>query len=534
MKKILIIIILVTLTSSVNYAIEITEDYTAEELNTYIDALGEEYNEITVETLGESYLGKSIKALRLKNTNTIYDEEIPYNKGIYHFLVLGGVHARERVNPKLLVKQIEYYAEEKLMPENMVIHYIPLVNPDGYDLSLFEGISTEHLESIEDQNYPRWKSNIRGVDINRNFPDVYLDLETLTWKDSWGRVDNKAYISEEPSGKYYFGDFAGSEVETQIMMNYMNRYKFEMFLDYHSQGEVLFASKWFMSDAFNEKTLTLANTIVDLNGYAIPKRTGGYSSGFTSNYMVNRHRVPSITIETTKTRDLPYLSDVEEIKAYEENKDVTLEVFKKAIALNKFGSFKTYDSLGYFFDDYHSEGVAKAYAKIYDLTIKNYVGLPLEHHDDFISEWAVKSIDELIRLDLLSADLMTGYQSDISVRDFLKGLKRINEERYLTYEPTDLVKMLSNNKKMSRIEASYILYTYLDGEQYDIPSVDFKDTHQLFEKYKEAVNFVNYYGLINGKSKDEFTPMKHLTKEEAAIIFLRVFRLDEKEVFSNE
>lgn len=527
MKKILVSMILLLVLSSVNFALDITKDYSSEEINELIDTLDHSYEEITVETLGESYLGHSIKGIQLKNTETKFDQAVRYNKGIYHFLVIGGVHGRERVNPKLLIKQIEYYAKNKLIPENMVIHYIPLVNPDGYDLSLFEGHETDFLNSISDKNYPRWKSNIRGVDINRNFPDMYLDLESYTWKDAWGHVDNDAYKSEEPSGEFYFGLYPGSEVETQIIMEYMNRYKFEMSLDYHSQGEVLYVEKWFMSDDFNKKSMALADRIMDLNNYIIPRETGEYSSGFSTNYMINRHRTPSITIETTRTRNLPYLTNHEEVDAYEENRDVTLEVFKKAMQLKKFGYYKTYDSSGYFFDDYENEGIAKAYADRFGLVIKEYNGIPIEHLDDFVSEWAVQSIKELISVGVVNIDLSKGYQRDISVEDFLDSIKRIDEKRYLAYDQPEIIEVLSNHQHMNRIQASYILYTYLDGDQYNYEPINYKDIDILLEKYKEAIYFVNKIGLITGYPNNEFRPMSNLTKEEAAIILLRLFYLDD-------
>src|SRR6056297_2955741 len=199
MKKLISIICLLFMVSSTSFALDITKDYSAQALNEYIDDLSDTYDEIDVEILGNSYLGKPIKVIQLKNISTQYNKDTRYTQGIYHFLVIGGIHGRERVNPKLLLKQIEYYAHNKVLPKNMVIHYIPLVNPDGYDLSLFEGLNTEFLENILDQNYPRWKSNIRGVDINRNFPDTYLDLKTMTWKNFWGREDDLRYKSEVPS-----------------------------------------------------------------------------------------------------------------------------------------------------------------------------------------------------------------------------------------------------------------------------------------------------------------------------------------------
>lgn len=534
MKKLLTLIMLLIILTSVSFSLDITNQYSATELNNLIEQLDDLYSEITIETLGVSYLNQPIKVLQLKNSETIYEKEKRYNKGIFHFLVFGGIHGRERLNPKLLLKQIEYYAKNELIPRNMVIHYIPLGNPDGYSLSLLNGFETDFLKGIDDKNYSRWKSNIRGVDINRNFPDIYLDLKTLTWNDAWGRVDKKRFKSDAPSGEYYFGPYAGSEVETQILMNYMNRHKFEMFLDYHNQGEVLFVNKWFMSDEFNRKSLILADTIMSFNGYIKHKESGEYSSGFTTNYMANRHRTPSITIETARTRNLPYLSDGEELKAYEENKDVTVEVFKKAIEQKIFGPYKTYDASGYFFDDYANESIAKAYSAKFNLEIKDYEGIPLEHLDDFMSDWAVKSTKELINLGLLSIDLSKGYQSDISVEDFLISLEEINQERYLVYEQPDIIKSLDENEKINRIQASYILYTFLDGDQYDLTPVNFEDIDNLLDEYNKAVYFVNEIGLINGYPDNKFKPMSKLSKEEAAIILLRLFQLENKGVLSNE
>jgi hypothetical protein len=307
-----------------------------------------------------------------------------------------------------------------------------------------------------------------------------------------------------------------------------------MFLDYHSQGEVLYVDKWFMSDAFNQRSLDLAQVIMDLNGYIIPRDTGEYSSGFSTDYMINRHRIPSITIETTRTRNLPYLKDVEENNAYEENKDVTLEVFKKTIENKTFGYFKTYDDTGYFFDDYDHEHIAKAYAEKYNLKIKGYNGLPLEDLDDFVSEWAIQSINELISLGVLNIDLSKGFQSDISVEDFLDSIQRIDERRYASYEKPEIIDVLSSSEHMSRVQASYILYTFLDGEGYDVKTINYEDIDNLLDKYKKAIYFVNKIGLITGYPDDNFRPLSTLTKEEAAVILLRLFRLDNKGAISYE
>jgi hypothetical protein len=70
--------------------------------------------------------------------------------------------------------------------------------------------------------------------------------------------------------------------------------------------------------------------------------------------------------------------------------------------------------------------------------------------------------------------------------------------------------------------------TYLEGEEYELKPRDYEDIESLLDKYKDSIYFVNKMGLINGYPDNKFRPMKLLTKEEAAVILLRLFHLDNK------
>jgi g-D-glutamyl-meso-diaminopimelate peptidase len=272
----IIFLMLIILSVSVSFStvdniieIDMKKDYSTKQLNSILEQIKLIYpNRVEIETLGNSYGKLEIKVIRIKKVTTTYDFTKRYNKGVSNYLITGGIHGRETVNAKLLIKQIIYYLENNLIPDNVVLHYIPLINPDGYELSLFGPDNIEnasyYLGQIDDLNYLRWKSNLRGTDINRNFPDIYLNLDTMKWIDIRGQTSSDLYVSENPSGAYYFGKEAGSEVETLCVMNYIKRYRLDGSVDYHSQGNVIYWRKWFMSKQYNNKVNKLVKQISNM------------------------------------------------------------------------------------------------------------------------------------------------------------------------------------------------------------------------------------------------------------------------------
>lgn len=96
----------------------------------------------------------------------IYDFAIGNPDAEESLLIVSTLHAREYICSAVMMKEIQYYLENynrtvggvkmSNVLKKMQIHYIVMANPDGVTIS-----QTKHS---------RWKSNGRGVDLNRNFP----------------------------------------------------------------------------------------------------------------------------------------------------------------------------------------------------------------------------------------------------------------------------------------------------------------------------------------------------------------------------
>jgi murein tripeptide amidase MpaA len=156
-------------------------------------------------------------------------------------LFIGGLHARELINPDALVtlalKLCQAYATNsdltfgnktysagviKLIIEGMDLFIFPLVNPDG----------REHVQSPT--GYAMWRKNRRinpnttciGVDLNRNFD--------FLWQFTIGQT------SSNPCSDTYKGASAFSEPETRNVRYLLDTYKnICCYMDVHSYSQLV-------------------------------------------------------------------------------------------------------------------------------------------------------------------------------------------------------------------------------------------------------------------------------------------------------
>lgn len=297
-----------------------------------------------------------------------------------HFFIEGGIHSRENVSPIMLLKIIETYAkdyqDESLLKEvNMksylsenVLHILPLTNPDGYDLSNF-GLSalTYKARQLATKNdlrpYEDLKANINGVDLNRNFPSVYYDINDDQFKDIWNLKDN-AFVSNDPSGSFYPGDYPASEIETKILMDYIIAYDFRNYLSFHSRGEIIYYYKWMLSQHHNKQSKTLAEGISEDGGNGYAPYYGGIeesSTGYLTDYSAMVTLKPSVTIESVDgEEDLPAHNGLI-IDAYYKNLFVPLKAIDHGRAIG-YHPFRLYLNNRYV-RDYYEEVYGQAMAE---------------------------------------------------------------------------------------------------------------------------------------------------------------------------
>ncbi len=268
-------------------------------------SLAEQYNTILqYVTIGTSHDNRDIVLLKL-------------GIGKQYMVCCSGVHARETVNPMVLLAIIEYYADlyanykqqkidlkSKLyddkqyymeeygqmlygacineLLQTFTILFVPMLNPDGYMIALdgFEAIRDLKLrEQCRTMGIDAkvWKYNARGVDINRNFP-------CRLWKPKNDK------------------DYAASEQETQALVYLFHEYRTRGFLDFHSRGRQIYYYRSMLTDSYNNRQLAIAKRLKKVTGYILmpPEEEieAGDTGGNTVHYYSERFHKPALTIET--------------------------------------------------------------------------------------------------------------------------------------------------------------------------------------------------------------------------------------------
>ncbi len=276
---------------------------------------------LSLEIIGYSEDLKPIYVIRL--TKDIYNyEDVDYVEKS-HILIDGGVHSRETFNPAAVLKMVEdyvidYYDDNYLPNYNVhellqtsVMHFIPLANPDGFDVAK-RGIATIDSPILRQninllipnlRNY-RLKANIRGVDINRNFEDLFYDVKVGKWVDQWGNSD-VLWPTIVPGEDYFMGYAPATEAETKTLMTYMLSYDFRAYVTYHSMGQVIYYWVDHLGPEYYATNRLFANIAQKITNYKmmVPNTYSEY--GYSTHYFGNNTLKPALTIETTASNVFP-------------------------------------------------------------------------------------------------------------------------------------------------------------------------------------------------------------------------------------
>jgi g-D-glutamyl-meso-diaminopimelate peptidase len=290
-------------------------DYTFEIMERDIKGLKIRYPFIEVGIAGKSVLGKNLYYIKLGNGPI----EVFYN---------GAHHALEWIGAPLLMKFIEnfsrgYSNNAYLQGYNIrdlwsrsSIYIMPMVNPDGVDLVL-SGLQRDNpyynrLLVWNDTGQPFsqvWNANIRGVDLNRNYP--------ASWEEA--KAQEPSLGINGPGPTRYGGPSPLSEPETQAVVNFTRQHNFKLVIAYHTQGRVIY---WLYKGIRPPRALEIANIFSDITGYvvsAVPYEAAyaGYKDWF-----VEQYRRPGYTFEVGIGKNPISIAQFDRI--YRENEGVLL------------------------------------------------------------------------------------------------------------------------------------------------------------------------------------------------------------------
>ena len=310
----------------VNLAEKYTYDMMVQDLANLQARYGDSHMKINV--IGTSLDGRNLYEAILGNPNAKK-----------HVLIHAGIHAREYMNPLLVMKQLEYGLEYydqgvydgqylKAILNNVAVHFVPMVNPDGILISQYgvDALQSQELKQVVRQCYEDdlaqgitssaferyllyWKANARGVNLNGNFPA------------NWDIVGSPS----KPSFASYKGDSVLSEPESQALANLMNSREWAATVSYHSMGNIIY---WdYEGNRVQQESNELATLIGNSTGYRL---SGTVShGGFKDWAQIKDNPVPSVTIETGGVTCPMPLSEYEDV--WERNKMVWALVAKYAM-----------------------------------------------------------------------------------------------------------------------------------------------------------------------------------------------------------
>lgn len=206
------------------------------------------------------------------------------NKNFHTAFFVASVHARENISSDLVCKMIEDGLFDDI--KNFNLSFVLMANPDGVELSQNGVLSAPkkyQKKLIEmnknSTNFSLWKANGRGVDLNNNF-------------DAKFKTNVNSFM---PSSSGYIGKFAESENETKAIVKYLKKIKPFIVICYHSKGEEIYYN-FFQSGDRLERDKNIAERFAKSTGYVIknPEKT---SSGGLKDYVVEKLKIPSLTIE---------------------------------------------------------------------------------------------------------------------------------------------------------------------------------------------------------------------------------------------
>ena len=215
-------------------------------------------------------------------------------------------HANEWITTLILLKFAEELAQaardqEKIydrdarkLLEDVTIYMVPLVDPDGADLvtgAIVPGEGQYEAARYLAERYPQipfpegWKANLLGVDLNLQFPALWLRAREIKFAQGFTQPGPRDYVGRAPL----------SQRESRAVSQYTEEVNPALILAFHTQGQVIY---WKFQDYEVSGARALGEEFARLSGYELADVP--YNSGFAGykDWFIQNFRKPGFTIET--------------------------------------------------------------------------------------------------------------------------------------------------------------------------------------------------------------------------------------------
>ncbi|MEI7473978.1 MAG: M14 family murein peptide amidase A [bacterium] len=211
----------------------------------------------------------NLKNLKTKSNNIINllkADKAGNDLNALNILFIGVFHGDEPEGFFLINKFIDFISENNSFNFKNNLYFIPQLNPDGKELNQ--------------------RTNINGVDLNRNFPTKNWELST--------EKDN-----------YYSGESPASEIETQFMADVIEEINPDIILSIHNPYKIV---------NFDGPAKQIAEEISKITDYPVQDDIGYPTPGSFGTYCGIERNIKTITLELPDNQDIDELWNI--------NKDV--------------------------------------------------------------------------------------------------------------------------------------------------------------------------------------------------------------------
>lgn len=255
-----------------------------------IHGLTARYPQLRENVIGTTAYGRSVIQLRLGDG----DRAVYYN---------ASHHANEWITTPLVMMILENILKAQRRGESILgvnigqllkevtLFLVPMVNPDGVDL-VTGGLNEREYEQAEKiaVDYPEipfpdgWKANLRGVDLNLNYPARWDEARTIKYELGF----------DSPAPRDFVGLTPLSERESQAMFNTTEEISPELVIAWHTQGKEIY---WKFLDMEPAGAEALGQQMADASGYSLEDVP--YASSFAGykDWFIQDFDRPGYTIE---------------------------------------------------------------------------------------------------------------------------------------------------------------------------------------------------------------------------------------------
>ena len=236
---------------------------------------------VSTAVIGTSEMGREIPVLRIGSL-----------EARYHVLLQGSIHGREHLTAWLLMALADYWLDHGILGYGDVCyHIIPMTNPDGVVISQTGTLNDAQREiylsdkengytSKSESSYATlWKANAEGVDINRNFPA------------GWAQIDDRT----GPSSQQYQGSEPFSAAEAAALRDYTLKYAFDATISFHATGSLIYYA-YGDKEPVNTQSKALAKAVREISGYDLASSNGVDGAGY-KDWAIDSLQIPSLTVE---------------------------------------------------------------------------------------------------------------------------------------------------------------------------------------------------------------------------------------------